>query len=207
MYQPQHFIEHDTEAQRRIMVEHPLGMLVTHGAQGLDADHLPFELDGARGPHGTLLGHVARANPLWQAAAGQEVMVVFRAAQGYISPSWYPSKHETHRLVPTWNYEVVHAHGRLRVIDDQRFVRGIVARLTRHHEAGEARPWKMGDAPADFIDQLLAAIVGIEIEITHLACKRKLSQNRDARDLDGAIRSLGERGAVELSGAMQQARP
>lgn len=207
MYQPPHFTERNVEEQRRIMAEHPLGALVTHTAQGLDADHLPFELDATRGPHGTLMGHVARANSVWQAAAGQEVMVVFRAAQGYISPSWYPSKHETHRLVPTWNYEVVHAHGKLRVVDDQRFVRGIVARLTRHHEATEAIPWKMGDAPADFIDQLLAAIVGIEIEIIRLECKRKLSQNREARDLDGAIRSLGERSAVELTAAMQKARP
>jgi transcriptional regulator len=128
--------------------------------------------------------------------------VIFRGHDGYISPSWYPSKHETHRHVPTWNYEVVHAHGKLRVVHDEKFVRGVVARLTRRHEAGEAHPWKMGDAPADYLDQMLKMIVGIEVEITRLEGKRKLGQNRDARDLEGAVRALGERGQTQLASAM-----
>jgi len=207
MYLPQHFSEARPEELHRIMREHPLGMLVTHGAAGLDADHIPFEFDAARGALGTLQAHVARANPLCTAFPdGTDVMVVFRGVQGYISPNWYPSKHETHRQVPTWNYEVVHVHGRLRLVDDEKFVRGIVARLTRRHEASEPQPWKMGEAPADYLDQMLRAIVGIEVEVVRLECKRKLGQNRDARDAEGAIRTLQERGHEALSCAMAGAR-
>jgi transcriptional regulator len=207
MYLPQHFAEPRVDELHRIIREHPLGMLVTNGPAGLDANHIPFEFDAERGPHGTLLAHVARANPLCtEFAAGADVMVVFRGVQGYISPNWYPSKHETHRLVPTWNYEVVHAHGRLRLVDDEKFVRGIVARLTRRHEAPEPQPWKMGQAPADYLDQMLRAIVGVEIEVLRLECKRKLSQNREARDVDGAVQALQERGQAALSSAMAEAR-
>lgn len=207
MYLPPHFSEPRLEELHRILREHPLGMLVTHGPAGLDANHIPFELDPERGPHGTLLAHVARANPLCtEFAGGADVMVVFRGVQGYISPNWYPSKHETHRQVPTWNYEVVHAHGRLRLVDDEKFVRGIVARLTRRHEATEPKPWRMGEAPADYLDQMLRAIVGVEIEVVRLEGKRKLSQNREARDVDGAVRALQERGQEALSSAMSGAR-
>lgn len=190
------------------MRAHPLGVLVTMGASGLDANHIPFELDASAGPCGTLLGHVARANPVWQQAApGSDVLVVFRGAEGYISPNWYPSKHETHRHVPTWNYEVVHAHGTLTVRDDERFVRGVVARLTRTHEANQPQPWKMGDAPPDYIDTLLQAIVGIEIRITRLVGKAKLSQNREPRDLAGAVQGLRASGCTALAQAMEQAAP
>jgi len=207
MYLPPHFSEPRLEELHRILREHPLGMLVTHGPAGLDANHIPFELDPERGPHGTLLAHVARANPLCtEFAGGADVMVVFRGVQGYISPNWYPSKHETHRQVPTWNYEVVHAHGRLRLVDDEKFVRGIVARLTRRHEATEPQPWKMGEAPADYLDRMLQAIVGVEIEVVRLEGKRKLSQNREARDVDGAVRALQARGQEALSSAMSGAR-
>ncbi len=207
MYLPPHFSEPRLEELHRILREYPLGMLVTHGPAGLDANHIPFELDPERGPHGTLLAHVARANPLCtEFAGGADVMVVFRGVQGYISPNWYPSKHETHRQVPTWNYEVVHAHGRLRLVDDEKFVRGIVARLTRRHEATEPKPWKMGEAPADYLDRMLQAIVGVEIEVVRLEGKRKLSQNREARDVDGAVRALQERGQEALSSAMSGAR-
>ena len=205
MYIPAHFAEARTEELHRIMRAHPLGMLVTHGSDGLDADHIPFELDASQGPHGTLLAHVARANSLWQrCASGTPVMVVFRGAQAYISPNWYPSKHETHRLVPTWNYEVVHAHGTLQVRDDERFVRGVVARLTRTHEAAEPRPWKMGDSTPDFIDGMLRNIVGIEVQITSLVGKRKLSQNREERDRLGASSVLADRGQEELGQAMRK---
>jgi len=207
MYLPPHFSEPRVEELHRIVREHPLGVLVTHGPAGLDANHIPFEFDPERGPHGTLLAHVARANPLCtEFAGGADVMVVFRGVQGYISPNWYPSKHETHRQVPTWNYDVVHAHGRLRLVDDEKFVRGIVARLTRRHEATEPKPWRMGEAPADYLDQMLRAIVGVEIEVVRLEGKRKLSQNREARDVDGAVRALQERGQEALSSAMSGAR-
>jgi transcriptional regulator len=206
MYIPPHFALTEPEALHRIIREHPLGTLVTHGDAGLDADHVPFEFDPAAGPLGTLTAHVARANTLWQRCpTGTPVMVVFRGHEGYISPSWYPSKHEAHRQVPTWNYEVVHAHGTLTVRDDERFVRGLVARLTRRHEAAEDRPWKMSDAPADYIDAMLKNIVGLEITLSSLVGKSKLSQNKEARDRLGAADALAERGHGELSRAMREA--
>ena len=180
MYLPQHFAETQMEELHRIIQEYPLGTLVTQSSKGLDANHIPFELDAERGEFGTLMAHIARANTLWSdLPRGAEVMVVFRGAHGYISPNWYPSKHEAHRQVPTWNYEVVHAHGRLRVIDDEKFLRGIVGRLTRRHEANEPRPWKMADAPRDYLDQMLKMVVGLEIDVTRLEGKRKLGQNRE----------------------------
>jgi len=208
MYIPAHFAESRPEVLHELVRRHPLGMLVTHGAAGLDANHIPFELDAASGSLGTLAGHVARANPVWQQLRdGDEVMVVFRAADAYISPNWYPSKHEQHRQVPTWNYMVAHAHGRVRIVDDERFVRGIVGRLTKTHEASQAVPWKMADSPREFIDGLLQAIVGIEIEITRLEGKSKLSQNKEARDLRGAIEGLAAVGRNDVAEAMQTATP
>ena len=206
MYNPAHFAITDPAVMHRIMRAHPLGMLVTSSDGSLDANHIPFEFDPAIGPHGQLTGHVARANPVWQQCRdGGRVMVAFRGAEAYVSPNWYPSKHETHRLVPTWNYEVVHAHGRITIRDDEAYVRGVVARLTRRHEATEPKPWKMGDSAPDFIDGMLKAIVGIEIAIERLEGKAKLSQNRDARDRLGAAGMLVARGAVELGQRMQQA--
>jgi transcriptional regulator len=206
MYTPAHFAINDRAELHRIVREHPLGILVTHGPEGADADHVPFEFDADAGPLGTLRAHVARANTLWQRCPdGTPVMVIFRGAEAFVSPSWYPSKHETHRLVPTWNYEVVHAHGTLAVRDDERFVRGVVARLTRRHEAAEARPWKMTDSPADYIDTMLRHIVGIEIRVSSLVGKSKLSQNREPRDRLGAADTLADRGQAELAARMRQA--
>ncbi|MDT0357133.1 FMN-binding negative transcriptional regulator [Herbaspirillum huttiense F1] len=205
MYIPAHFADQDTASLHQLITAHPFGVLVSHTASGLDANHLPCHLDPAQGALGTLHLHVARANPLWRELAdGDEVLVVFSAGDAYISPSWYPSKHEAHRQVPTWNYSVAHAHGRVTIRDDERYLRGVVARLTRTHEAGEAKPWKMSDAPADYTDTLLKAIVGIEIEITRLEGKRKLSQNKEVRDIEGAGRALAERGHVQLGEAMLQ---
>jgi transcriptional regulator len=205
MYTPSHYAITEPTTLQRIIIQHPLGMLVTATEGELDANHIPFELDTSVGPHGRLRGHVARANPVWQQCqAGAQVMVVFRGSEAYISPNWYPSKHETHRLVPTWNYEVVHAHGRISIRDDEAYVRGVVARLTRHHEATEPKPWKMGDSAPDFIDGMLAAIVGIEIAIERLEGKSKLSQNRAERDRLGAAETLLKRGAAELGQRMQQ---
>ncbi len=148
MYLPPYFATDDPEALHKLMQAHPLGALITHGERGLDANHLPFELDTESGKHGVLRAHVARNNPLWQEARdGDEVLVIFKAADAYISPNWYPSKKAHHQQVPTWNYSVVHAHGRIQIRDDARFVRRLLANLTRHHEAGEPTPWKMADAP------------------------------------------------------------
>ncbi|MFM4876426.1 FMN-binding negative transcriptional regulator [Aeromonas caviae] len=186
----------------------PLGALITCGEGGLDANHLPFEFDGAQGAHGVLRAHVARDNPLWQEVKdGDEVLVIFRAAEGYISPSWYPGKQVHHQQVPTWNYAVVHAHGRIRVRDDARFVRRLLANLTRHHEAGEPTPWKMADAPRDYLETMVQAVVGIEIEITGLVGKFKLGQNKEAADRLGAANALQERGQTALAGAMLNPPP
>lgn len=195
MYLPAHFEENRAEALHALIAAHPFGALVTHGPDGLDANHVPFEFDAAAGEHGTLRAHVARANPVWRdVRTGADVLVIFQGEHGYISPTFYPSKQETHRQVPTWNYLVVHAHGRITVREDEAYVRGVVARLTRKMEAGERAPWKMGDAPRDFIDQMLSAIVGIEIEVTRLVGKAKLSQNKSDADRIGAVMGLRERG-------------
>jgi transcriptional regulator len=204
MYTPAHFAVTDPAALHRIIREHPLGMLVTPSPDGMDANHIPFEFDPTVGANGLLSAHVARANPVWQqCASGADVLIVFRGNEHYISPNWYPSKHETHRQVPTWNYEVVHAHGRLTVRDDDRFVRGVVARLTRTHEAQEPKPWKMGDSSPDYIDGMVRAIVGIEVLVTRLEGKSKLSQNREPRDVRGAVDSLRARGVLPMAQSME----
>ncbi len=206
MYIPAHFALSDPAALHRIIREHPLGVLVTGLGAALDANHIPFEHHPDKGTHGVLNAHVARANPVWQeCGGGTPVMVIFRGHESYISPNWYPSKHETHRLVPTWNYEVVHIHGRLFVQDDETFARGVVARLTRQHEASEPRPWKMGDSAPDFIDAMLQAIVGIEIHIDRIEGKAKLSQNREPRDRIHAADTLAERGEPRLAQSMREA--
>jgi transcriptional regulator len=210
MYLPGHFEETRLDELHRLVDENPFGALVVHGPNGLDANHLPFLLEPSAGAHGRLLAHVARANPLWREAKdGDEALVIFRAEDAYVSPNWYPSKHEAHRQVPTWNYRVVHVHGRLAIRDDERFVRGVVARLTRVHEArtGSATPWRMGDAPADYLDRMLAAIVGIEVGITAIVGKWKLGQNKDERDRLGAAEALRERGHEAIAAAMRNARP
>jgi transcriptional regulator len=204
MYLPNHFEESDEEELFRTIAAYPLGALVVNGPHGLDANHVPFLVDDAAAGK-KLLAHVARANPLWeQARDGDEALVIFRADDAYISPNWYPSKHESHRQVPTWNYRVVHVHGRIYVRDSERFVRGVVARLTRTHEGltGSARPWKMTDSSPEYIDQMLANIVGIEIEITRMVGKWKLSQNREERDRVNAADELRKRGESRISSAM-----
>ena len=208
MYNPSHFVESRKEVLQDLITHYPLGALITFAAQGLDANHIPFELDGAVGELGKLRAHVARQNDVWQSVkSGDEVLVVFRADEAYISPNWYPSKHEFHKQVPTWNYRVVHAHGRITVHDEERYVRGLVARLTRHHEASQTTPWKMGDAPQDYIDSMLKAIVGIEIDITRLVGKFKLSQNREERDRLGAADALIAKGDMGVGQAMRDALP
>ena len=205
MYTPAHFRVTDPAALHRIIAAHPLGVLVTSHEGSLDANHIPFEFDPAIGPLGRLSAHVARANPVWQQClTGADVLVIFRGKESYISPNWYPSKHETHRQVPTWNYEVGHAHGRLRVRDDEKFLRGVLARLTRVHEAQEPRPWKMGDSAPEYIDMMLRAVVGLEIDITALEGKSKLSQNREPRDVAGAAQMLRLRGSDELAQSMEK---
>jgi transcriptional regulator len=205
MYIPDHFSIKNVEVMHTIIQTHPLGVLVTMTPEGLDANHIPFELDAARG---VLTAHVARANPVWQQCGnGMGALVIFRGEESYISPNWYPSKHEFHRQVPTWNYEVVHVHGRMVVQDTEKFVRGVVGRLTRKHEAIETKPWKMGDSAPEFIDGMLKAIVGIEINITRMEGKAKLSQNREDRDRLNASDVLARQGDLELANAMRNSKP
>lgn len=205
MYLPKLYEEAREEELLRTIAAHPLGALVRNRPDGPDADHVPFLVDEpGEGPR-KLIAHVARANPLWQEAKdGEPVLVIFRAENAYVSPNWYPSKHEAHRQVPTWNYRVVHVHGRLRIRDDERFVRGVVARLTRTHEAGTGspRPWKMSDSAPEYIDRMLAAIVGIEVEVTRMVGKSKIGQNKDARDRISAAEELRKRGEEALARAM-----
>jgi len=188
MYLPAHFEQHDPAALQALMHEHPLATLVSSNANGLTADHIPLEYDAAS--H-ALRGHVARANPLWKQAAGQPVLAVFTGADAYVSPSLYPGKAATHKAVPTWNYAVVHAHGTLRVHDDAAWLHDFVSRLTARHEAARALPWAVTDAPADYVQQMLRAIVGIEIPLTRLVGKWKVSQNRSAEDRAGVAAGIG----------------
>ena len=192
MYLPKHFEQADPAALRSLMREHPLAALVTLGDDGVTADHVPLEFLPEAGPHGTLRGHVARANPLWK-KAGSQVLAIFSGPQAYITPSWYPSKAEHHKVVPTWNYTVVHAHGRLRAIDDAPWMHALVSGLTAHHEAPRAAPWAVADAPDDYVQQMLRAIVGIEIELTRLVGKWKISQNRGEADRLGVAEGLDEK--------------
>ena len=192
MYLPPHFEQQDRVALQALMREHPLAALVTSGPDGLTADHVPLDFDATAGEHGTLVGHVARANPLWQSAAGKPVLAIFRGPQAYVSPSWYPSKAGTHKVVPTWNYAVVHAHGVLEAVDDAPWLRELVGRLTDRHEAPRPAPWSVGDAPADYVQQMLRAIVGIRIPIERLVGKWKVSQNRSQADREGVAQGLGD---------------
>ena len=188
MYRPSHFAQEDPAALQALMREFPLATLVHAGAGVLSADLVPLAYDAATN---TLRGHVARANPLWREAAGQPMLALFHGPQAYVSPSWYASKALHHKVVPTWNYAVVQAHGRLEVIDDASWLRQLVGALTESQEAAQAAPWRVEDAPTDFVQQMLGAIVGIEIAVDRLEGKWKMSQNRDLADRDGVVAGLG----------------
>ena len=208
MYVPPHFEASNPEVLHDLIVHHPLGVLVTQGESGLNANHIPFELEASASTHGILRAHVARNNPVWQLSTnGDEVLVVFQADDAYISPNWYPSKHETHQQVPTWNYRVVHAYGKITIYDDEKYVRALVGRLTKKHEANQPKPWKMSDAPRDYMEMMVKSIVGIEIEITRLIGKFKLSQNRENRDRLNAAKVLVEQGNEILGKAMLDVVP
>ncbi len=189
MYLPTHFVENRVEVLHAALRAHPLGLLVMHGADGLSANSLPFLIDPAPAPLGTLRGHVARANPLWR-DAGAEALVVFQGPQAYVSPGWYATKAESGKVVPTWNYVMVQARGRLRAVDDAAWLLALVNRLSDTHEASRPAPWKVADAPEDYVATMLRAIVGIEIELSALAGKWKVSQNRGRADREGTAAGL-----------------
>ncbi len=192
MYQVAAFREERIDVMHALMRSHRLASLVTCIDGAIEANHLPLLIDPSPAPYGTLRGHVARANPLWRQcngseAANREVLAIFQGPQAYVTPSWYPSKRETGEVVPTWNYAVVHAYGPLVVHDDRDWVRDLVSRLTVEQEAALPQPWGIQDAPAEYIDRMLKAIVGIEMPIVRLEGKWKVSQNRREADRAGVF--------------------
>ena len=216
MYLPAHFEETRPELLHDLIGQHPLGLLITLADAGLQANPIPFLLDaGSNGGPPVLRGHVARANPVWRDARSDvAALVVFQGPQAYVSPSFYPSKAEHGKVVPTWNYITVQARGTLRAIDDPTWVRGLVTRLTDRHETPRPKPWALSDAPDDYIATMLRAIVGIEIELTALTGKWKVSQNRSTADRNGVAEGLREQAdeqsdsaAAAMSGWVDGSRP
>ncbi len=202
MYQPPHHREDRREVQHALIRSHPLGLPISSGEGGLLANPIPFRLVNTDLGMGTLQAHMARANPQWRAlAAGAEVLIVFQGPDHYITPAWYETKRETGKVVPTWNYAIVQVRGTVRVIEDSQWLRAQVDRLTDGHESKRMVPWAVGDAPDDFITAQLKGIVGIEVQITAIEGKWKVSQNRNEADRRGVAEGLEAEGS-EAAGAM-----
>ena len=211
MYIPRHFEETRVEVLHRLMRDEPFATLVTLGPDGLNANHLPLELDPEPAPFGTLRGHVSRANAVWRTTdPSVEALVVFQGPQRYITPAWYPTKEEHGRVTPTWNYVVAHAYGTPRFIEDAAWLRAHVERLTAIHEAGRERPWHVGDAPDDYIAAQVRGIVGFEIAITRLSGKWKVSQNRVDPDREGVaagLRAEADAAAAAMADIVERRTP
>ncbi|HEY6987827.1 MAG TPA: FMN-binding negative transcriptional regulator [Bryobacteraceae bacterium] len=191
MYNPASFAETRPEIIEAAMASHPLATLVTAGSGGLEASHLPLLYYPAESGRGVLRGHMARANPQWrEVLPGSEALAIFGGPQHYISPNWYPSKQEHGKVVPTWNYVVIHAHGPLKIRNEPEWLLENVRALSDVHESASETPWRVADAPPEFIANLLKAIVGVELTITRLEGKWKVSQNRPIADRHGVIRGL-----------------
>lgn len=191
MYVSKHHQLDEREVVFSIMESHPLGAWVCHPGEELVANHIPFFLDRTRGLHGTLIGHVARANPVWrQLCPDTPSVVLFQGAQSYITPGWYPGKAEHGKVVPTWNYVVAHVHGTARVVEDRNWKLNMLNRLTNSQEVRQTMPWRVGDAPTDYIDKLMRAVVGIEISIDRIEGKLKASQDEDLQDRHGTVKGL-----------------
>ncbi|SFW55376.1 MULTISPECIES: FMN-binding negative transcriptional regulator [Pseudomonas] len=191
MYNPKAFAVDDLPQLHQMMGDCRLAVLVTHGEHGVQASHLPLLLATQHGPNGTLYGHMARANPQWRdLEAGAEALVIFTGAEAYVSPGFYPSKAEHGKVVPTWNYVAVHAYGNAEVFSDTQRLRNLVGALTDRHETAREQPWKIDDAPAEYIDSMLKAIVGFALPVLRLEGKRKLSQNRSPADAAGVRSGL-----------------
>ena len=200
MYVPKHFEESRLEVLHDLIRKHPLATLVTMSSNGIDANHIPLYLAKEKGQYGTLQGHVARSNPIWTDLVNDvEALVIFQGPNSYITPSWYPTKQESGKVVPTWNYIVVHAYGVLDVIDDPVWVRRQIELLTTQQEAVFDKPWAISDAPAEFTDRMISGIVGIEITITKLTGKWKVSQNQPALNQAGVVKGLQSLGSSEAS--------
>lgn len=195
MYQPPHFREEDLQTQHALIRAHPLGLLVTSGASGLLANPVPFHLDADASEKGTLRLHLARANGQWKDIRdGASVLTVFQGADSYVTPSWYQTKQETGKVVPTWNYAIVQARGPARIVEDADWLLAQIGAITSQHEGARQMPWSVGDAPDDFIRAQLKGIVGIEIEIAEIEGKWKVSQNRPVGDREGVAAGLAAEG-------------
>ena len=205
MYTPAHFAA-DPDAVRALLARPAAANLVTMTSQGLLATLIPFVFDPSVGEHGALLGHLARNNAQWSEPPIGESLVLVQGADAYISPSWYASKAEHGRVVPTWNYSTAHVYGKLVVHDDPAWLDRLVRRLTDLHEAGSERPWTVDDAPERFIAGQLRAIVGVELRITRIEAKTKLSQNRSDADVSGVVAGLCARGQAESADDVARAR-
>ena len=190
MYQPPHHREDRLDIQHALIRAHPLGLLVSIGPEGPLANPVPFLLDPAASEFGTLRAHLARANPQWRTLAGQEALVVFQGVDTYVTPSWYATKRETGKVVPTWNYAIVQARGRVRVLEERKWLAGHTAELTDRHEGARPDPWSVADAPGEFIDAQLKGIVGIEIPLARIEGKWKVSQNRPEADRAGVAAGI-----------------
>jgi transcriptional regulator len=204
MYVPAHFAA-DDESVRRLLDQHGAADLVTVTSEGLVATLLPFIYDADSGPNGALLGHVARNNDQWRRPALGEALVIVRGPDAYVSPSWYAAKAEHGRVVPTWNYVTAHVHGELVIHDDAGWVERLVRRLTAKHEAGQGQPWSVDDAPPAYVAGQLKAIVGVQVRISRIEAKLKLSQNRPSTDVPGVIDGLRGRGEDATAAAVEQA--
>jgi transcriptional regulator len=201
MYIPQHFRKDSVPILHELMRRHPLATVVTSRDGKLTANHVPLLLDPHPEPLGTLRGHLARANPQWQEfERDDEVLAIFQGYEHYISPSWYATKQQSGRVVPTWNYVAVHAYGRPKLFDDPERFRRFLAQLTETHEAEFEKPWGIDDAPASYIDAQMSAIIGFEIVIDRVEGKWKMSQNRPAIDQAGVAEGLESMAQLIRSG-------
>jgi len=191
VYIPEKFAEPRVPVMHELIRAYPLATVVTYSPGGLNANHLPLHLSDSPGPYGTLQGHIVRTNPLFKdIGEGIETLTIFHGPASYITPSWYATKKETGRVVPTWNYAVVHAYGVLRVVANASWLRAQLDALTGHNEAFFAEPWAVSDAPAEYIDKAMSAIVGVEMVITKLLGKWKVSQNQPAENRAGVVAGL-----------------
>lgn len=206
MYLPEHFLEKDINEIKRIIKEFPLATLITSSANGLEANHLPFLVDFKNNALQNLLGHIAIGNPIYQNIKdNEEVLVVYKAEDSYISPNWYPTKKENHKVVPTWNYQSVHLYGKIKFLKDIKSLLKIVGKLTKLYETqvGESDPWTIKQAPKDFMNEKLSNIIGIQIKITKILAKSKLNQNRDAIDFNSVKNKMLEKNKNMLHKAMR----
>ena len=195
MYLPKEFKEERVPVMHEAMRRARLGTLITLGADGMEASHIPMLVDPAPAPFGTLKGHIARANPQWRrATAGAQALAIFLGPDAYITPAWYETKRQSGKVVPTWNYVAIHAYGPLTFYENADRLLALVTALTETHEAGRAQPWAVSDAPKDYVAAMLKAIVGFELSIARLEGKSKMSQNRPAADRAGTIAGLTEEG-------------